>query len=439
MKQNLILIQADSSLIRAGILKEGELSDFFAERLDKSSQVGAIYKARVVQKKLGSGFVDLGQGQSAFLSLDRGSNKVHIRTGQYLMAQVIKDSLGNKNLRVSQKISLPSAHLVYLPQDLDPHIGISRQIEEPSLREKLIHFFQEEKTAGSWIVRTKTGSAMALKAGKKQDSILKANSSLLKLLKKEVQELKKLYTSILKKYRSQKGAGLIYSPLGFGSRLIRDFLTEDIQQVLVNDKQLLLEMKSFAKAYLPEEAIKLKLYQAKKLSLFDKYDLEVEIEKLLQKKIKLSSGGFIILEETEAAVVVDVNSGNFKGRKSQEENILKINLSAAKEITRQLRLRNCGGIVLIDFIDMEKEKSRQKLMEELELLLKKDRAPTNLFPLSEINIAQITRKRERPSLKDVLCQPCPHCAGLGHTLKKPIPIHKAEVRKKVFDQKTVKV
>ena len=440
MKQNLILIQADSSLIRAGILKKGELSDFFAEGFDKRSQVGAVYKARVIQKRLGSCFVDLGRGQSAFLSptnsekgkgTDLGtfpSSRVHkklensnkhsinIRTGQYLMVQVIKDSLGNKNLRVSQKISLPSAHLVYLPQDLDPHIGISRQIEEPSLREKLIHSFQKEKGQGSWIIRTKVGSTMALKAKSKSDSASKAVSVLLKILKKEAEELKELYLNLLKKYRSQTGAGLVYSPPGFGSRLIRDFLTEDIQQVLVNNKHLFLEIKSFAKAYIPEEAHKLQLYQAKKLSLFDKYDLETEITKLLQKKIKLPKGGFIILEETEAAVVVDVNSGNFKmGKKSIEENILKINILAAQEIARQIRLRNCGGIVLIDFIDMEKEKSRQKLMDELAFQLKKDRAPTNLFPLSEISIAQITRKRERPSLKDVLCQPCPHCAGLGHT------------------------
>ena len=462
--------------IRSAVLKGGELVEFFVENQEQPSQVGAIYKARVVQKGLSSYFVDLGKGESAFLSLSHSpqrsnqstlqndslpnsnhplpsaplphkktasSVKTTPKVGQYLMVQIIKDSLGSKNQRVSQKISLPSAHLVYLPQD-PTHIGISRQIEDPALREKLINYFQKEKDNGGWIVRTKAGSTMTMGADSglgstrktscargtsstsdvdstieassvlKAGVALKASSALMKSLKKEAKELKKLWQDLSQKYRSKKRPGLIYSPLGFGPRLIRDFLTEDIEEIWVDDKALFLEIKNFMKTHIPKEKQKLKLYQSQTLSLFDKYDLEPELKKLIEKKVKLHKGGFIILEETEAAVVVDVNSGRFRGRKTTEENILKVNLSAAEEITRQLRLRNCGGIVLIDFIDMEKEESRQKLMEELALLLKKDRAPTNLFPLSELSIAQITRKRERPSLKDVLLSPCPHCEGRGY-------------------------
>ncbi len=472
MTQNLILIQTDSSVIRSVVLKQGELTEFFVEKQNQPSQVGAIYKARVVQKKLGAYFVDLGQGRSAFLSLQRTSpfnpdmqgsqtdrqksqtdrqdntppyasypppaspsqhkksgrdgKTTTPKVGQYLMTQIIKDSLGNKNLRVSQKISLPGAHLVYLPQD-PFHIGISRQIEDLVLRENLIQSFQEEKGSGAWIVRTKTGSTLLAGSNRKTSSTIKDSSSkegpltlkapFMKTLKKEAQNLKSLWQEIDQKYRSKKRAGHIYSPLNFGPRLIRDFLTEDIEEVWVNDQSLFLEIKTFMKNHIPKEKHKLKLYQNKTLPLFDKYDLEPELDKLMKKKVKLTTGGFIILEETEAAVVVDVNSGRFRGRRSTEENLLKVNLSAAEEITRQLRLRNCGGIVLIDFIDMEKERSRQKLMEKLELLLKKDRAPTNLFPLSELSIAQITRKRERPSLKDILFEPCPHCEGQGHISK----------------------
>ena len=439
MTQNLILIQTDTSLGQSAILKDGRLSEFFVEDLHKPSQVGAIYKARVVQKGLGSFFVDLGQGQSAFLSIptprqpykvisdkeikDQTKQKKSqkkpaiIKRGQYVMVQIIKDAFKNKNLRVSPKISLPGAHLVYLPQDAS-HIGISRQIEDPAIREKLIQHIQKWKEPGGLIIRTKAGFAMQEETKVQTGSTIRLSSlTSVKSLKKEAKKLKKLYLNILKKYRSKRGPGLVYSPPSFAARLVRDFLTEDIQQILVNDKHIHMEVKKFLNTYIPEENHKLNLYQSKPLSLFDKYNLKLELKNLTEKKVKLPSGGFIILEETEAAVVVDVNSGNFRGRQSQDENILKVNLSAAEEITRQLRLRNCGGIVLIDFIDMEKEENRQKLMEELELLLKKDRAPTNLFPLSEISIAQITRKRERPSLKDILLNPCPHCDGLGHTLK----------------------
>ena len=430
-EESFILIQTEPAYVRSAVLKKGELAEFFVENMEHPSQVGAIYKARVIQKRLGSYFVDLGQGQSAFLSISRPkiisavktdpiirkSRKkpanLSIKQGQYTMVQIVKDALKTKNLRVSSKISLPSSHLVYLPQD-QTHIGISRQIEDLTLREKLIKSFQKEKESGGWIVRTKAGYPLVKGEESKTDFTLRANSSILKNLKKERDSLKALWLDISRKYRSKKKPGLVYSPLSFGSRLIRDFLTEDIQEIWVDNKTLFSKIKTFMKTHIPKEKHKLKLYQSKTLSLFDKYDLEPELSKLMEKKVKLPTGGFIILEETEAAVVVDVNSGRFRGRKSTEENILKVNLSAAKEITRQLRLRNCGGIVLVDFIDMEKEKSRQKLMETLELLLKKDRAPTNLFPLSEISIAQITRKRERPSLRELLSQPCPHCEGRGH-------------------------
>ena len=472
-KQNLILIQTDSSYIRASILREGKLSEFLAEDLHKPSQVGAIYKARVIQKKMDSYFVDLGQGLSAFLtnpatprvkkatyrttnddadflfptnSLSKLKQKKptfpSIRRGQHIMVQIIKDAFKSKNLRASQKISLPGANLVYLPQD-SSHIGISRQIEDPIIREQLIQQIQKWKEPGGLIVRTKAGLTMEgeIKAKikaiskksyiKKKDpiseadptnkvsAVIEASSIPMQNLKREAKHLKNLYLNILKNYRSKKGLGLIHSPPSFAERLIRDFLTEDIQQILISDKLIHQDTKNFLSTYIPEEKHKLKFYKRKTLSLFNKYDLELELAKLMEKKVHLPHGGFLFIEETEAAVVIDVNSGRFRGQKSTEENILKVNLLAAEEIARQLRLRNCGGIVLIDFIDMEKEKSQQKLMDKMAFLLKKDRAPTNLFPLSEINIAQITRKRERPSLRDVLLNPCPHCEGRGHIPKNP--------------------
>ena len=432
-KDNFILINANPSHIRIAQVKEGVLFNFHWENCSAPSQVGAIYKAQVTKKQAGldACFINIGLAGSAFLytgkkvfkktqkeALVEQSGQVNkrvsknqvipdntkiknisdiknLKQGQNLMVQVVKDPLKGKSLRVSDKISLPGIYLVYLPNS-PFHIGISRQIEDEKTREKLIHCVQKWNNGEALIVRTKAAQAS------EED------------LKKDWEILKNTWQNIQEKYRSQKTLGLIWSDIPVFAQVLRDFLTKETEEVFVDDEKIFLYLQEFASKNLPKGKYKISNYKNKKLSLFDKYDLEPEVERLLRKKVRLSSGGFIVIEETEAAVIVDVNTGSFMGTKTPAENILKINLEAAKEIAIQIRLRNCGGIILIDFIDMETEQSRQQVMELLSYELEKDRAPTQLFPMSELAVVQLTRKRVRSSLLETVCVPCSHCGGLSY-------------------------
>lgn len=414
-ENNLILINVHSTYVRIAQLKQGILSDFHLENLSVPSQVGAIYKAQVAKKQVGldACFVDIGSQKSAFLytgkkDYEKSSEEENMVTqkeqlrqlkkAQMLMVQVVKDPLKGKNFRVSNRISLPGLYLVYLPNS-PFHIGISRQIEDEKKRERLIQYIQELNSEEAVIIRTK-----AVQAGKEE-------------LAKDLKSLKAVWRNIQKRYKIQKKPGLIWSDIPLYMRILRDLLTKEVEQVLVDDETLFLRLKEFVSQEVPQEKHKISFYESKKLSLFNKYDLELELDRLLQKKVKLKSGGFIVIEETEAAVVIDVNTGQFIGKGTSEENILKINMEAAEEIAIQIRLRNCGGIVLIDFIDMETEQSRQKVMELLSHALKKDRSSTRLFPMSELAVVQLTRKRVRSSLLNILCEPCSHCGGRSYIKK----------------------
>ncbi|MDE0119426.1 MAG: Rne/Rng family ribonuclease [Bdellovibrionales bacterium] len=444
-KKNLILINKSISYTRIAQLQQGVLSHFHLECLNVPSQVGSIYKARVIKKQEGLNvcFVDIGSGKSAFLYLSRnlcsperqmarekGAKKheffeehaeqnppkreifqdtggreaclKRLKKGQTLMVQVIKDPLKTKNVRVSDKISLPGPYLVYLPKVLF-YIGASKQIEDEKLKEELIRYVREWNQKSSFVIRTRAREA------RPEDLI------------KDGEHLQSVWHHVREKYHSLPSPGLVWSDVSFPSQVLRDFLTEDVEKVLVDDEKLGDHIQQFVDREIPKERHKISFYNTEKegLSLFNQYSLESKLGLLLNKKVDLKSGGFLVIEETEAAVVVDVNTGRFMGKKNPEETILKINLEAAKEIAIQMRLRNCGGIIFIDFIDMELERSRQAVMECLSQEFQKDRSSTRLFPMSELGVVQITRKRTRSSLLETLCEPCPHCNGLSY-VKKPI-------------------
>ena len=378
--------------------------------------MGAIYKARIIKKEKGLNacFVDIGSGKSAFLYLSRSlcspeqqtsyekkeDYLKHLQKGQTLMVQVVKDPLKTKNLRVSEKISLPGSYLVYLPNSPSNTV-VSKQIEDEALREKLIHYVQEWNKEASFVIRTR-----AIKA-RSEDLI------------KEGKHLQSVWDLVQEKYRSRSSPGLIWSDVSFPARILRDFLTEDIEQVLIDDEKLGIYLQQFVDQEIPKEKHKISFYnkEMEGVSLFNQYSLESKLDLLLNKRVDLKSGGFIVIEETEAAVVVDVNTGRFMGKNKPEETILKINLEAAKEIAIQMRLRNCGGIIFIDFIDMELEPSREALMKYLSHEFKKDRSPTKIFPMSELGVVQMTRKRTHSSLLEMLCEPCTHCNGLSYVKK----------------------
>jgi len=396
-KQNLLLINVDPPYIRIAQIQNNVLTNFSIENLSSPSKVGSIYKAQVIKKQKGleACFLELENEMPAFLytgkkneatTITSGKNPQELQNNQMLMVQIIKDPLKKKSYRVSNKISVPGLFLVYLPNS-PFYIGVSKQIKEKEKRKELSQCIQELSNSESCIIRTKTS-----KAKKEQ-------------LQKEWFYLKSQWENILKKYSSKKTPGLIWSDVSLPFQILRDLIEDETDEIIVDDEKLFSELIEW------KESIgitnKASLYKNKKTSLFDKH--KINWEKLLRKKVRLKSGGFIVIEETEAAVVIDVNTGRFMGKKSLEENILKINLEAAKEIISQIRLRNCGGIILIDFIDMEKIFSRLKVMETLSNEIQKDRAPIKLYPMSELGIVSITRKRNRGSLLEKTYQTCPHC------------------------------
>ncbi len=408
-EKNLILMDIKSSYQRVACLSKGLLQDLYLEEFSAPSQVGSVYKAKVASRKEGlkACFVDIGFSASAFLYTgEKGGempsdsvavNPKKLRKGSPLMVQVIKDPLKGKSFRVSDRISLPGFYLVYLPGS-PFQIRISRRITDEKTRERLNNFVKDWDLKSGLILRTR-----AEKAEEKE-------------LKKEWESLKNLWEKIQAEYQRQKSPGRIWSGPNIPFQTLRDLLTEEVERVYVEGEKMFLDLKDFVKKNIPAEKHKISLYKSSR-PLFEKYNMEREINKLLSKKIRLKSGGFIVIEETEAAVVVDVNTGSFMGKARPEENILKLNLEAGKEILSQIRLRNCGGIVLIDFIDMEEEKSREKLMEFLSRELEKDKAPTRLFPMSGMGVMGLTRKRSRASLLESLYQPCSHCHGLGRLKK----------------------
>lgn len=428
MKQNVILINANSSYIRIAQVIKGSLFNLHWENCSNLSQVGSIYKARInkIQQGIEACFMDIGSDKIAFLytgkktfnksfiqplkpeepikkevmSLDtstiRGDIDIkNLKQDQKFMVQVVKDPIKGKTLRVSHKISLPGLYLVYLPNS-QPHIGISRQIEDKKIREKLTQYIQQLDLQEAVIVRTKAAHAT------------------LKELKKDLDNLKKLWKNIQEKYKNQETTGSIWSDSPFFAHIFKTFLTDEIQQIFIDDKKMFLFFQKWADKNLLEGTYKISHYQDNKIPLFDKYDLEPQLKKLLRKKVILKSGGCIVIEEAEAAVIVDVNTGRFIGKKTQAENILKINKEAAVAIAYQIRLRNCGGIILIDFIDMETLSDRKQVMATLLEELKKDHVPTELFPMSDLAIVQITRKRVQSSLLETVCKPCSQCGARSY-------------------------
>ena len=412
--KNLILMNITDTYIRIACLKQNKLSDLYVENKTQSSLIGSIFKAKVIKKYPGlkACFVDIGMEQSAFLymggksrqRLMEKSEEFHeeisqrtewedLKEGQMLTVQVIKDSMKGKNVRVSVDISLPGRNLVYLPGS-SFYIGLSRHIKEN--RDQLKEQINQWNSKKGLILRT-------LAEGVSD-----------KVLKSEWENLQKLWISVQKKISGQKKPGLVWSNYSADIRFIRDSLTKDFDEVLVNDKQQYENLLKFVNQSMPDFREKISFYNQKNITLFNLYNLESVIDNLLDKTVWLKSGGFIVIEEAEAAVIVDVNTGRFIGKKSQEDNILKINLEAAKEIAFQLKLRSCGGIILIDFIDMETESYRQKLIDCLQEELSYDRVYTQVFPMSELGVVQMTRKKEQPSLREILCKPCSACKGQGY-------------------------
>lgn len=425
-----ILINVRPNLTRVAYLEDGQLGDLKLEQGSSPTLVGSIFKGRVVRVLPGmqAAFVDIGLDRAAFLYVGdvrsdietiphlfldddeetpsslgppteppRASIQDLLRTGQLIMVQVAKDPLGTKGARVTTHLSLAGRHLVFMPT-LD-HVGISRRIDDAKERERLRSIVEGFKPKGGVIIRTACEGATAAS------------------LEADIDYLYRLWSEIERGYEKRKSSGLVHAEMDVELRALRDLLSEKVEKVWVDDAKIHKKVLAFVTQFMPKYRNTISLHEGPQ-PLFDLYDLDLEISRSLDRKIWLKSGGYIVIDEAEALVVIDVNTGKFVGKKDLEDTILKTNMEAVKEIAYQLRIRNCGGIIIIDFIDMEKISHREKVLGQLKQELSRDLARTTVVSMSELGLVEMTRKRIRPSLVSTLCEACPYCEGNGYVKRK---------------------
>ncbi|MFZ5570049.1 MAG: Rne/Rng family ribonuclease [Thermodesulfobacteriota bacterium] len=435
-----LIINATDHETRVALLEDGTIVELFIDRGDDENIAGNIYKGKVqrVLPGMQAAFVDIGLNQAAFIYVDDviGDSSNEFETvflngseqddgdqpmeenqgaignyykrekqieellfeGQEILVQVAKSPIGSKGARITSHISLPGRFLVLMPT-VD-HIGISRRIEDDEERTRLRNMVSDlrEKPYG-YIVRT---AAEGIEKEK---------------LAKEMIFLVNLWEKIQKKYESASAPAIMYKELTITLRAVRDLLTDEADKLVIDSYSGYQAVLNFLEEFMPQLKDSVEYYEGTE-PIFDAYNLEVDISRALKKKVWLKSGGYIVIEQTEALVAIDVNTGRYVGKHNFDETILKTNLEAVKEIAYQIRLRNLGGIIIIDFIDMVKSTDREKVCNALKEALKKDKSKTNVLPMSDMGLIQMTRKRIRKAIPKQLCEPCFYCEGDGYLLSK---------------------
>ena len=403
-----ILVNVTPQETRVAITEQGVVQELHVERRSARGLVGNIYLGTVARVLPGmqSAFIDIGLERAAFLHIadiwsarEKGDNVTPIerilRDGQTVLVQVIKDPIGSKGARLSTQISMAGRLLVYLPQEA--HIGISQRIEDEGeralLKEKLQQLLPANEEGG-FIIRT-----VAEFASDKE-------------LKDDIEYLTRLWTRIKESAKSAPPSSLIHQDLSLALRVVRDFVNEKTERILVDSRETFQSMRDFAESYTHSAVPVLEPYTGER-PLFDLFGVEDEIERALARRVDLKSGGYLIIDQTEALTTVDVNTGGFVGGRSFDDTIFKTNLEAAQVIARQLRLRNLGGIIIVDFIDMDNEDHKESVLGELKKNISRDRTRLTLNGFTALGLVEMTRKRTRESLAHVLCEPCPMCQGRG--------------------------
>ena len=403
-----ILINFAPQETRVAVMYQGAVQELHIERTASRGLVGNIYVGRVVRILPGmqSAFINIGLERTAFLHVadiweprNAGAAVRPIERvlfeGQNILVQVIKDPIGTKGARLSTQISIAGRMLVYLPQE--KHIGISQRIESEAereaLREKISQLIPQDEQGG-FIVRTMAEGATE------------------EALASDICYLRKLWGDIQVLSKTQAPPSMLYQELSLGLRVLRDFVNPETQSIVIDSRENFQKLSSFADEYTPAVVPLLNHYQGER-PLFDLHGVEDEIQKALARRVELKSGGYLIIDQTEAMTTVDVNTGGFVGVRSFDDTIFKTNLEAAQTIARQLRLRNLGGIIITDFIDMESEEHRQAVLAEFNKALARDHTRLTVNGFTALGLVEMTRKRTRESLAHILCEECPICGGRG--------------------------
>jgi len=402
---------------RVALLEDGVVSELFLEREAQRGIVGSIYKGRVTRVLPGmqSAFVDLGLERDAFLHATdvfeelpenlltdeevttdrRAPIEDRLSEGQEVVVQVVKEPLGTKGARITSHVSLPGRYLVLMPTV--EHVGVSRKITDEEERRRLKTILKEirqERGGGGLIART-AGQ------GKSPEAFFRDGGY-----------LSRTWDEVRAHASRNRAPVLLYREPSLVERLLRDLLSEDVATIRLDDQETFTRTLDLVRALEPALASRVRLHSGP-MALMEEYGVTAEIERALRSKVWLPSGGYIVINQTEALVAIDVNTGRFVGKSQLEETLLKANLDAVREIVRQIRLRDLGGIIVVDFIDMEERKSRRDVMRSLEQELRKDRSPTKLLSVNEFGLIILTRKRVKQSLGRLLMQPCPYCSGSG--------------------------
>ncbi|SPZ45635.1 Ribonuclease G [Plesiomonas shigelloides] len=408
-----LLINVTPSETRIAMVEGGVLQEVHIEREAKRGIVGNIYKGKVsrVLPGMQAAFVDIGLEKAAFLhasdivphtecvaDTEQQQFRVRdiaelVRQGQDIMVQVVKDPLGTKGARLTTDITLPSRYLVFMPGA--SHVGVSQRIESEVERERLKSIvWQQCDELGGFIIRTAA------------EGVGEAE------LAQDAAFLKRLWSKVLQRKTRQGSRTTLYGELAIGQRILRDFVGTELARIRVDSRQMFEVLTEFTREYVPELTDKFELYTGRQ-PIFDLFDIENEIQRVLDRKVELKSGGYLIIDQTEAMTTIDINTGAFVGHRNLEETIFNTNIEATQAIARQLRLRNLGGIIIIDFIDMLSEEHRRRVLHSLEQALGKDRVKTNINGFTQLGLVEMTRKRTRESLEHVLCGECPTCQGRG--------------------------
>lgn len=405
-----ILVNVTPQETRVALIESGVLQEIFVERDSRFGLVGNIYKGRVqrVLPGMQAAFVDVGLERTGFLHASDISTpevggdapELDIRDllhdGDEVLVQVIKEPLGSKGARLTTQLSIPSRYLVLLP--FSDRIGVSTRIEDNAERERLKTLVADlvaaEGAQGGYIVRT---------AG---EGLLEPAARI------DLRFLVRLWASIRAHAQTLPPGSLVHGDLPLVMRVLRDLLGTQVERVRIDSHDSWRRVRAFAERFIPETAHLVELYDGER-PIFDLYGVEDELQRALERKVSLKSGGYLIVDQTEAMTTVDVNTGGYVGHRNLEETIFKTNLEAAQALARQLRLRNLGGIIIVDFIDMLEEDHKKQVLKALEKALARDYAKSVICDVSPLGLVEMTRKRTRESLEHVLCEGCPTCRGRG--------------------------